>query len=390
MSENSFTEVTTESWGKKMGGSLKKIVLGFGLILAAISLLFWNEGRTVKTKRALQEGLKNAVSISSNTINPTYEGKLIHTTGKISTALGVSDPEFAVATNALALHRNVEMYQWVEKKTSNADKKMGGSTETTTTYDYIKEWSNKHENSASFKKEIGHENPTSLPYENKEVLAEDCKLGAFDIKSSILDKLNCTSSLSLHDQTNLPASFVKSGEMLYKGKGDMTAPQVGDIRVSFEVIDPSDVSIVGQQMGNTVVNYVSKNEQKVLLATCGIETSESMFATAKKNNAVLGWVLRGVGFLLLFFGFKSILGLLESFAHVLPLLGNIIAMASSLVARILAFAIAAIVIAIAWIFFRPLLGIALLVAGIGALVFVFYKKKQNVIDQNQNVSEESK
>ena len=50
------TETTTESWGIRLGGSIKGIAIGGALFIAGIPLLFWNEGRAVKTAKALEEG----------------------------------------------------------------------------------------------------------------------------------------------------------------------------------------------------------------------------------------------------------------------------------------------------------------------------------------------
>jgi len=60
---------------------------------------------------------------------------------------------------------------------------------------------------------------------------------------------------------------------------------------------------------------------------------------------------------------------------VLPILGNIMEIGIGLVAGVVAFACALVTIAIAWIFYRPVLGIVLLAIA-GAAVFLLWKKKQ--------------
>ena len=54
-------ETTTESWGSRLGGSIKGVFVGGVLFIAGIPLLFWNEGRSVKTTQALEEGAANCV-----------------------------------------------------------------------------------------------------------------------------------------------------------------------------------------------------------------------------------------------------------------------------------------------------------------------------------------
>ena len=79
----SVEEVTTESWGSRLGKSFKGIVTGGVLFLAGIPLLFWNEGRAVKTAKALEEGESVCVSLpTADSIDVQNEGKLVHVTGK--------------------------------------------------------------------------------------------------------------------------------------------------------------------------------------------------------------------------------------------------------------------------------------------------------------------
>ncbi|WP_339136467.1 MAG: hypothetical protein WGN25_01115 [Candidatus Electrothrix sp. GW3-4] len=56
MSDDSYTEVTNQSWFSRIGGAIKGIIFGFILFIIAFPLLFWNEGRAVKTYKTLKEG----------------------------------------------------------------------------------------------------------------------------------------------------------------------------------------------------------------------------------------------------------------------------------------------------------------------------------------------
>ena len=51
------------------------------------------------------------------------------------------------------------MYQWKEHESRETRKKLGGGTETVTTYEYKKEWASGRIDSSSFKKTDGHESP---------------------------------------------------------------------------------------------------------------------------------------------------------------------------------------------------------------------------------------
>ncbi len=44
-----YQEVTKTSYGSRLGSSLRGIITGLILFVAATALLWWNEGRAVKT-----------------------------------------------------------------------------------------------------------------------------------------------------------------------------------------------------------------------------------------------------------------------------------------------------------------------------------------------------
>ena len=73
------TEVTTESWGSRLGGSLRGVLIGLALFVAGFPLLFWNEGNYVKTAKALDEGEGACIAVESNAaVDPEMNGKLVH------------------------------------------------------------------------------------------------------------------------------------------------------------------------------------------------------------------------------------------------------------------------------------------------------------------------
>lgn len=116
MSEDTFTEVTEESWLSRIGGAIKGIAVGLVLFIAAFPVLFWNEGRAVREFKTLNEGAGGVIPLTEAMVSSDNEGRLVHVTGRAETAEILVDPEFSVAANAIRLLRTVEMYQWKEKK----------------------------------------------------------------------------------------------------------------------------------------------------------------------------------------------------------------------------------------------------------------------------------
>jgi hypothetical protein len=86
-----------------------------------------------------------------------------------------------------------------------------------------------------------------------------------------------------------------------------------------------------------------------------------MFELAHDRNKMLTWAIRIGGFFIMGFGFSMILGPLSVFASVLPFLGRIVETGTTIIAFLLAGIVWTLVVAIAWIFYRPFLGIAILV-----------------------------
>ena len=134
MAQDRYTEVTKESWFKRLGNAFKGILFGFLLIGISFVLLFWNEGRAVKTMKTLKEGKGIVVPIRADKLDPENNGKLVHVTGKATTEEILEDSVFNVSIRAIKLKRVVQMYQWKEVVTSKTKKKLGGGTETVKTY----------------------------------------------------------------------------------------------------------------------------------------------------------------------------------------------------------------------------------------------------------------
>ncbi len=375
---DSFTEVTTQSWFSRIKDSIKGILAGILMILIGIGLLFWNEGRTVKQKRALEEGQGIVMSVDASQVNADNDGKLIHISGEAVTEEVLQDPQFGISENAIHLSRRVEMYQWKEDQKSEKKKKLGGSEETVTTYTYNKEWSSSVNNSSSFKKPEGHENPTSKLYDDFSVSAVKVHVGGFELPSSLINMIGGNTPIQIEGVVD-PASIENaliSNNTLYIGSGNIQNPEVGDCRITFSVVKPKQVSIVGKQTGNSLESYITSNDRGILLLESGNVSAENMFKNALSSNSTLGWILRLVGIVLIVFGFVALFKPLSVLADVVPFIGNIVGFGTGILAFILGISISLLTIAIAWIFYRPWVGIPLLIISVGLIVFFIRKGMQ--------------
>lgn len=382
------TETVRESWISRLGNSIKGILVGLVFFVVGFPVLFSNEGRSVSTAKALNEGEGACVPLGSvAAVDPSFEGKLVHAVGLADTDETLSDPEFGVSAVAILLRRKVEMYQWHEDSRTTEKKNLGGSVTRTTTYTYSKDWNEDLVDSGDFK-EAGHDNPMAMGYQSQEKLTGNAHLGAYKLNATYQ-----TPRIGGAEAFALPADYAcpidkaqRLGNVLYipaaapEAKDGAvrevaSAPQVGDMRVSFEVIFPHDISIVAKQMGNTFVPYTAKSGKTVMLLRDGVADAQAMFASARRGNAITTWFLRIVGFLLMFFGLSMVLKPLSVVGDIVPFVGTIIGIGTGVVAGVVAFACALVTIAVAWLFFRPVIGILLLAAA-AFLIWWLWKKRK--------------
>ena len=226
------TETTTESWGSRLGGSIKGIAIGGALFIAGIPLLFWNEGRAVKTAKALEEGASVCVPLpNADSIDATMDGKLVHVTGTAVTDEQLADDLFTgLKPKAIRLTRTVEFYQWVENEKKEKKKNVGGSETTVTTYTYSKKWVSSPVDSSSFR-EAGHENQVFYPEaENRTLVAETARYGAFELTPDQIKRISGAKPVELKPEyipESLQGRVTFSGNYAYVGYpvgGMMPAP----------------------------------------------------------------------------------------------------------------------------------------------------------------------
>ena len=375
-----FTEVTTQSWFSRIGNAFKGIIFGLILFIVSFFLLFWNEGRAVKQAKTLQEGKSLVRLISAYVINPAHNQELVHLSGKADTDETLIDQEFGVQERALRLKRAAEMYQWKEEKESHSQKNMGGSQTTTTTYNYSTVWSEKLINSANFKKSDGHVNPNSMLYSSRDYIANEIKVGEFLLSNGLKRQINDFIALDIESNMPLPETLqgkAKISDGHFYFANDPQNPQVGDLRVGFMVVRPGgDVTIVAQQLDNTFGPYLTRSGGNIEMLRSGAYSADEMFHMAETENKTITWLIRVAGFFLMFIGLFMLLNPLSVLADVIPLLGNIVGVGTGMIAFLLSIILSFLTIALAWLVYRPLLGILLIFVAGGITLLLKEKIKK--------------
>ncbi|MGN0810333.1 MAG: TMEM43 family protein [Akkermansia muciniphila] len=148
-----------------------------------------------------------------------------------------------------------------------------------------------------------------------------------------------------------------------------TEAQIGDMRVQWSFVAPQrTISLVAVQVNNTFEPYTAEDGGgEVDLLTDGVKSAKAMFNDAKSANTMMTWIFRGVGFFAMFIGLSMLVAPLEVICDVLPFLGNIVGAVSKGVCFVIALVISLLDIALAWLFYRPVVGIILLAAVAGVI-----------------------
>jgi hypothetical protein len=358
-------ETTETSWLSRLGQSFAGVIFGVLLIVGACILLFWNEGRAVKTARSLSEGAGLVQTVAADKVDPANDGRLIHLSGMLSPGGPVTDDEFGMKGSGVRLVRRVEMFQWTENSESESTKKLGGGESTRTAYKYARAWSDKPVDSSKFHTRDGHANP-QMTWHNRNTLARQVKLGAFAVPDDLLRNFGAEEPLPARDEQvaalakrlDKPVQVVDGA--IYVG-ADPGQPAVGDYKVTFTEVRPQMATIVANQAGSTLAAYRARAGGTVELIEAGAVPAAAMFKDAQDENRLWTWLIRLGGAVLMFVGFALIMNPLSVLADVVPILGDIVGAGTGLVAFLCTVVIAPLVVAIAWFVYRPLVAAIVLV-----------------------------
>ena len=421
--------VENPSWVQRLGSSFKGVLFGFVLFIAGFPILFWNEGRAVDTAKRLKEGAGAVVDVPADKVDPANEGQLVHVSGKADTQDVLSDDVFGVSATALRLKRSVEVYQVVEHSETKREKR-GDKTIEKTTYTYSNEWCAKPVDSSQYHDATKRaaNPPAAMPFSDEDKLAANATLGAFRLSAEHVKRIGGKTRYAYPTNYVVPASVpgghfqngyiyvpftptapvasaaapASSGvspllaaaqaaaaatnaaaavanaasAALVGGRSVAVSPVPGDVRVRFEVVLPHDVTIVERQEGDTLAPWAASDGETLSFVRDGRLPAAKIFADAQSTNSKITWLLRLAGLLAMYFGLKMVLGPIDTLVDVIPILNGIVAMGTSLAAGLVSVACSLLTIGVAWLFYRPWIGIPLVVGGVALLVMVYLKKRK--------------
>jgi len=360
-----YTEVVSRNWWQNFINSFGGVALGIILFLLSFVVLWINEGRVDLSKVVL----KQSIPITAATPVAEVEGKFVSLTGLMETESTVGDPGYLKAGPYIRLDRIVEMYGWEEQKKSETKDKLGGGSETITTYNYVKKWLTSPKSSVEFRYPEGHYNPP-MRIKSATFYAPQAKIGSFRFDPSQIE-LPSASPLALSSENVLEGQARLEEGYLFLGSGALASPQVGDLRISYRAV-PSGIKVTafGKVETGELVPYYYKGKERIFRVLAG--TRDEAVATLAGEYKTMLWVMRILGFVMMWFGLFLFFGPLTEVLDVLPFLGK----ASRFMVAVVTFPVALILSILTILISMIFHNIWLLVIAV-ALVFggLFYFKK---------------
>lgn len=393
----------TLSWFDTLKSSLKGLLFGIILLLAGIVLLFWNEGRGAKiSARLSQEQSKIHTPANIARPNARDNGKLVYVNGTLQqqSKLPQIDNELNLAVDALALERKVEYWQWQQEEGIDPVSKQSS-------YTYNKHWSDSPVESSKFKQASTYHNSVAANLQSNYMQSSQLKLGDYVVDKKQLQKIPMqplknpqpgpspySSRMQIHGSYIYllpdpgPTTTGTAANTLAKTTFDPANLPIGTLRVSYGQL-PQQLSlsiIAAQSMPNgsfALIPYSEGDGHSTFIVHQPAQSIEQMFAAELASNSRTGWWLRAAGLVCLFIALRLLLSPLHALVEFIPVLGNILQFGMNLLSFLLAVVLALLVICLGWMFYRPLLSLAIIAAVLlcGWLLWRFLCKKYPIYER---------
>eukprot|EP00916_Digyalum_oweni_P018789 GHVL01031387.1.p1 GENE.GHVL01031387.1~~GHVL01031387.1.p1 ORF type:complete len:440 (-),score=83.98 GHVL01031387.1:425-1744(-) len=421
-------EVERSNWFGNMKNALITACIGILLVPGAVVLLGWNEKNSVCAERALDEGLSQLVTVKCDESDQSqYENDLIffacpldkttYTDFSISKDFrGGELLDDIFTAKGTCMTQFTEMYQCNESKTSTTKKNVSGGKTTVTDYNYSVGWSSSLMDETSFcsqstctsKRDQAcgtSKNPVIYPLApgTQKMYASGVNAGVWRLSGNHVEEIPCdatvTANTTVSDETPVqvdpqpPVALTLNNIKIENDKlvtcWDST--DIGCMRASYSTNSASDVSVMSKYIsGGNLGPWLASDSWMCSGYTLdelkmGIMTSDELGDVLEKENTLQLWILRLLGFILVWAGMFMCCAPITTCPDAIPVIGSIIGdvigCILGCITCLLATCLSLIVIALAWIFVRPLaggllLGGALLCLGGVILVKVFWDRNE--------------
>ncbi len=220
----------------------RNAALGAALLLLGLLLLGFTEH--ADRLRAMGEDALGGFVLTGDAAvpGPSANGKLVLAVGAPEVKTPARDAQFGVSVDAPALVRKVEMFQWKEMR-------YGGQRS------YEMDWFEHPIDSSTFGNPAGHANPGAFPINAARFDSPDVMVGGFKLAPALVHMIDGVEPFAAdlsHVPSNMAATFQSSDGTLVTS-ANPERPQVGDLRISWTRIAPTDLTVFARNDGGTLV-----------------------------------------------------------------------------------------------------------------------------------------
>jgi hypothetical protein len=272
-----------------------RVGIFFGLFLVTAGIVFININERRAARQEMLDEVVEPLVVSltdplskTNKNDPRFDnvedldGLIFHAFGECTaTEPWPRDPDLGVhAPQKLRLQRHVEMYQWKEHK--NESKNKDGKK--TVTYTYTKVWSNSKESTRD------NRNPTfptftaireagavhmTIPSRPKDSAKKEQPVKLL-LSANFVDRLHdfhetpeVKSSDNFVTAENRGFKLLPDRKTLYSKNANPQDPEIGDVRITYQEVDPGEHTALGIYEKNTGIGPVKSKLKETLAKSHG-------------------------------------------------------------------------------------------------------------------------
>jgi len=364
-----FSQYNQPSLLKELQKTWLVSFIGIVMVLGGCGLLAWNEGRAVRTSVALQEGLRDV--LVPETLDVVFEennGALVLVGGGLVIEDHLKDEFYGISVPAVKMRKVVQVYQWYEIEDAphhNTDRG-DHNNYVEKSYSYDTDWFDKHIDSSNFANTLGHHNPhlDSWPANSSIQTNTRVKIGGFLLGTDLKEKFSEFKPFTSDSRPKTAGVKIYAG--LYYHSRNVWEPEVGDYRVQFSYAGRhgDKYTAVGRQSGREIRPYQTEGGEELLLLQDGVRGAGEVFHTEQFNNQTATWIYRLAGWFVTFLGLSCLSSLLEMMMDQYPIMRKMVAMGVTSLHFSVSITLSLFIIGVGWVWYRPLLGLLLLVVGL--------------------------
>ncbi|GLQ97044.1 TMEM43 family protein [Dyella mobilis] len=217
--------------------------LGAVIMLIGVGIAAVTEKGHVDYRAQMERHGGDVLNLGSNGRPDAGEqGYMVRVVGPLQVVEAPLDRQFNQQSNQPVLIRHVQMFQWHEVH-------YGGPAA------YELDWEDQPIDSSHFEHPAGHVNPGKFPLQSEQFDAGLVRVNDFMLDPALVHALVGSQPVS-PDLRSLPSNLAASFSLYNNSlvtSAVPSAPQLGDLRVSWEAVPIQDVTVVAKVSGNKLI-----------------------------------------------------------------------------------------------------------------------------------------